>query len=344
MLLTKLASIQHILWEILEEYGVKPEPVFRSVDLDPSLLFEPGARYPLTGISALWNKMGELIDDPCFGLKTADLWHPSHFGTIGYAMLASSTLRQALERLIRFHRVVSDASFGTLVEDKLNKSFSIVLNWDDEAPWSPGREDAAVTYILSSCRLNFNKPLNPKQVELTHNQHNCLIRYENLFNCRVELNRPAPILTLALSDVDKPLRSGDEYLADFHDTIMEHYISKLSKNRLIRSVQKMFASQLPDGTVTVETIAKELGMSTRKLQRDLKLEGTTYQQLLTRTRRELAERYVGEGFSDLTEVAFVLGFADLSTFSRSFKRWTGVSPSRYRKQRTYDREKRAFSD
>jgi AraC-like DNA-binding protein len=79
--------------------------------------------------------------------------------------------------------------------------------------------------------------------------------------------------------------------------------------------------------------ARELGMSTRKLQRELRREGTTYQELLNRTRRDLAKRYVRDRKLDLTEVAFILGFADLSTFSRSFKRWTGTSPSRYRKMR-----------
>jgi AraC-like DNA-binding protein len=331
VLLTKLASIQHILWEILEDYGIDPDPVFRRVNLNPDLLFEPGARYPLDGIAALWREIERLIEDPCFGLKTAEHWHPSHFGTIGYAMMASSTVRNGLERLIRYHRVVSDARFGELIEDRERGCLDVKLNWNEEQPWKPAREDAALTFILSSCRLNYNKPLHPKRVEMTHNQHQCLERYEKFFNCRVDLNRPAPLISLSLNDVDKPLRTGDEYLAQLHDGVMEDYISRLSEVRLIRSVQKVLAAQLPAGPVTVDAVARELGMSTRKLQRDLKLEGTTYQQLLNKTRKELAQRYVKDTDNDLTEVAFILGFADLSTFSRSFKRWTGVSPSRFRK-------------
>jgi AraC-like DNA-binding protein len=184
---------------------------------------------------------------------------------------------------------------------------------------------------MSCCRLNFGRQLSPKRVELTHDQHHCRAAYEKYFNCRVVLNQPAPLMSMSVTEVDRVLRSGDEYLAGFHDNIMDDYISGLSRNRLIRSVQRIVAEQLVDGSITVDLIARELGMSTRKLQRELKIEGATYQDLLNETRRELAERYVREGHSDLTEVAFILGFADLSTFSRSFKRWTGVSPSRYRK-------------
>ncbi len=331
MLLTKLASIQHILWEILEEYGIEPDPVFRRVNLDPDLLFEPGARYPLSGISGLWREMERLIEDPCFGLKTADHYHPSHFGTIGYAMLASGSVRLGLERLIRYYRVVSDARFGELIDEPDKSLMHIKLNWVEEEPWSAAREDAALTFILSSCRLNFKKRLDPRRVEMTHNQYACLGAYENYFKCRVKLERPAPLISFAVADADKQLRTGDEYLAQYHDRIMEDYISRLSSVRLIRSVQKMLVSRLPDGIVTVDAVARHLGMSTRKLQRELKLEGTTYQKLLNRTRKELAQRYVRDISNDLTEVAFILGFSDLSTFSRSFKRWTGLSPSRYRK-------------
>ncbi len=341
MLLTKLASIQHILWEILEEYGIDPDPVFRRVNLDPDLLFESGARYPLASIAGLWREMERLIDDPCFGLKTADHYHPSHFGTIGYAMLASGSVRLGLERLMRYHRVVSDARFGEIIDDPDNSLMHVKLNWNEEEPWSAAREDAALTFILSSCRINFKKRLDPRRVELTHDQYACLAAYEKYFNCRVRLERPAPLISFSLGDADKPLRSGDEHLAQYHDRIMEDYISLLSAVRLIRSVQKVLVNQLPDGMVSVDAVARELGMSTRKLQRELKLEGTTYQELLNRTRQELAQRYVRDISNDLTEVAFILGFADLSTFSRSFKRWTGLSPSRYRKSGRD--EKKAFS-
>ncbi|MEJ2058309.1 MAG: AraC family transcriptional regulator ligand-binding domain-containing protein, partial [Desulfofustis sp.] len=280
MLLTKLASIQHILWEILEEYGIDPDPVYWRVNLDPGLLFEPGARYPLSSISRLWLEMERLIEDPCFGLKTADYYHPSHFGTIGYAILASDSVRIGLERLIRYYRVVSDARFGELIDDPDNSLVHVKLNWNEEEPWSAAREDAALTFILSSCRLNFKKRLDPRRVEMTHNQYACLETYENYFNCRVKLECPAPLISFSRADADKPLRTGDEHLAQYHDRIMEDYISRLSSVRLMRSVQKVLVNQLPDGMVSVDAVARQLGMSTRKLQRELKHEGTTYQELL----------------------------------------------------------------
>ncbi|HID69578.1 MAG TPA: hypothetical protein EYP35_03755 [Desulfobacterales bacterium] len=103
MYLTKLASIQLVVWNILEKYNEDPVPVFKQVQLNPSLMHKPGTRHSLRKIAELWIETGRRIKDPCFGLTAATCWHPSYFGTLGYAMLVSKSLRVTLERLIRFH-------------------------------------------------------------------------------------------------------------------------------------------------------------------------------------------------------------------------------------------------
>jgi hypothetical protein len=122
MYLTKLASIQLVNWKILEEYNEDPLSVFTKVQLDPSLMYQPGARYPLSKIARLWEEMEGVIKDPCFGLLAAKRWHPANFGTLGYALLMSNSLRTTLERLIRFHRVISDAKFANLNEPSATDS------------------------------------------------------------------------------------------------------------------------------------------------------------------------------------------------------------------------------
>ncbi|MEJ2333526.1 MAG: helix-turn-helix transcriptional regulator, partial [Desulfobulbaceae bacterium] len=82
---------------------------------------------------------------------------------------------------------------------------------------------------------------------------------------------------------------------------------------------------------SLDNVASVLCVGTRKLQRMLQQEATSFIALLNETRMELAKKYVLDKSMDMTEIAFLLGFAEQSTFSRSFKRWTGQSPSQYRK-------------
>jgi AraC-like DNA-binding protein len=83
----------------------------------------------------------------------------------------------------------------------------------------------------------------------------------------------------------------------------------------------------------VEAIAARMHMSPRTLQRRLRDEGTTYLELLNDVRRELALRHVQEGRESISEIAFLLGFSEVSTFHRAFKRWCGRTPAEVRRHR-----------
>jgi len=331
MYLTKLASVQLVLWNMLEEYNQDPAAVFKKVQLDPERMYQPGARYSLLKIAELWREMENLIKDHCFGLSAATNWHPSHFGTLGYAMLVSKSLRITLERLIRFHRVLSDASFGELYEDKEEGTLVFTLKYRDEAPYSRGREDAALAWIMSALRVNFQRDLAPLSVNLSHSRPDCGGRYYEFFQSPITFDAPATSLALPLDVVDIILPSGNEELAFFNDQAMTQYINSLSDETLVERIKNLIVEYLPSGDATVEKTASELCISIRKLQRLLQQEGTTFIALLNETRMDIAKQYVQDKNVDLTEIAFLLGFAELSTFSRSFKRWTGKSPIQFRK-------------
>jgi len=89
---------------------------------------------------------------------------------------------------------------------------------------------------------------------------------------------------------------------------------------------------MPSGKVTDQAVAEALYMHVRSLQRKLKDEGTTFKALLNGVRQELAYHYIRDSRLNVNEISFLLGFSDISSFSRAFKRWTGEPPSAYRQQ------------
>lgn len=116
-------------------------------------------------------------------------------------------------------------------------------------------------------------------------------------------------------------------------TTRVRYLARRDGSRLSSRVQHALLDALPDGAPSKPAIARALGMSARNLQRHLAEEGTSFKALLNEARVSLAGHYVEEGRLSVTAVAFVLGFADTSTFSRAFKRWTGLSPRDYAARR-----------
>ena len=330
MQLTNLASLQSILWNVMEKYNQYPTDAFKKAELDPQVTFKAGRRYPIKKTVKLWKEAAGMIPDPCFGLSVAECWHPAHLGTLGYAMLASTTLRSALKRLIRFHKVVSDIPFATLREDQEEQLLVLTLTDRPDDIYLPQLEDAILTLIMSILRMNYQRELNPHIVTLKHEAPDCNHRYFEFFKAPVKFGAPESSLALSLDVVDRRLIGGDELIAEFNDQLMSQYIKKLGTN-LTDRIKKVIIEHLPSGDATVENIAEELGISVRTLQRQLQEEGTNFLNLLHETRRELAKMYISNRSMDLSEVAFLLGFSELSTFSRSFKKWTGKSPVQYRR-------------
>ncbi|WHS94123.1 helix-turn-helix transcriptional regulator [Sinorhizobium kummerowiae] len=96
----------------------------------------------------------------------------------------------------------------------------------------------------------------------------------------------------------------------------------------------MLSERLSDGhKLGLQTVAKSLGMSVRTLQRRLKFCGVDFEELLDDTRRNEAIRLICEGVHSMTDIALRLGYSDSAHFTRAFKRWTGVAPSRFRTDR-----------
>ncbi len=176
---SKLASIQIVAWKILEKHHIDPVSVFKKVRLNPALMHQPGARHPLDKVADLWKEMANRIKDPCFGLTSAECWHPSNFGTLGYAMLVSTSLRMALERLIRFHRVIEDIDFGEIHEDKSAGILTFTISNSKGTSFSPAREDAALAWLISILRMNYQDELATVSVNVTHPAPLCSEKYIN---------------------------------------------------------------------------------------------------------------------------------------------------------------------
>ena len=107
MIYTTLAAPLNMLVKTLELRGIDGEQVLRRAGFDPSLLGQPGARYPDRNYPRLWKLVLEVTGDPCIGLSLVRHLHVGHLHALGYAWLASDSLKDALERLCRYAHLLS---------------------------------------------------------------------------------------------------------------------------------------------------------------------------------------------------------------------------------------------
>jgi AraC-like DNA-binding protein len=326
---TLLASATRVLWRILERNGVDPGMVFRKAGLDPSVLDEPRARYQIEHARAAWGEAARRIADPCFGLQAAEEWRPTDFHALGYAFVASRTLHTALRRLIRYNAVVDQAvEFSEeATQAELRLTYQIAR---PDLPDIPALEDARWAVVLGMCRGACGASLDPLEIALTHPAPRSIGAYFGLFRCPVRFNAPTTRLVFALDQAEMPLPARNRELAKANDAVLSAYWAQLTGQDIAARVKGAILDRLPSGAPSAEDVAGDLHMSPRTLQRRLTCQGTTFKWLLESVRRELAAQYLADPGRSLAEITFLLGFSELSSFSRAYRRWTGRSPSRFR--------------
>ena len=138
-------------------------------------------------------------------------------------------------------------------------------------------------------------------------------------------------------DIDRPLPGASRELAQMHDRTAMEYLEKLGRASIANRARSLIIDYLATGLVSKQQVADGLCLSSRSLELKLASEGTNFQQTLDDTRRSLASGYIEQSGIAITEIAYLLGFSDAANFTRAFKRWTGKSPTDFRKSIGLDR-------
>jgi len=328
MQLTHFAPATNMLWRHIESCGHDPAPLYRKAGINPALLKKSDARINISHVDELWRLAVELLDDPCFGIKMTDHWHPSYVGALGYAWCASSTLRTALNRVVRYIHVVTEDLNLKLSETP--DGLQVTTDLERSVFTLPQHHDVVLSVIMHMCRFNYGEELLATRVCLAHEKPPCADIIDNYFRIPVVYGAPASSLTLSKKDVDLKLTSGNRELALLHDEFLMKYLVEIKRGDIVQQIQSVIIENLPSGKVTDNLIARELNLSERSLQRKLKEKGTTFRNELDNVREMAAIQYIRNPVNTMSDIAFLLGFSEQSAFSRAFKKWTGTSPMKYR--------------
>ena len=326
---TFLATTGQIFLRLLEMHGIDSEAFVREGGYAPDMFRDPSARLPTSAVDAAARAVAERIADPAFALRAARCWHPSNLGALGYAWLASSTLRTALQRLERYNRILSEKAKFRL-EDSARGLRLVFEHGRKDPVVSALGTDYALSIVVDMCRMNFGAALRALEVTLRRARPADPAPWEHFFGCRVQFGAARDCFLLARRDVDEPLPVSNRQIAGTLDGILARQLAELDRSNVAARCKAVLLERMASGEAPEGDIAKALHMSRRTLQRKLAEADLTYQRLVDETRRDLALRYLEEPGKSITEITFMLGFSGQSAFTRAFRRWTGKAPSEYR--------------
>src|SRR5262249_29516740 len=157
--------------------------------------------------------------------------------------------------------------------------------------------------------------------------------FERLLGCPVIVSTPADEIVVSQAMWRLPLRRRDPVLRQMLEKHADAILEQLPKQVGISSdVQRLLAARVAGGDIGMKSIARELGLSARTLQRRLADEGVTYQELVDDARKQAASRYLNNSHLAIGEVAYLVGFSEPAPFYRAFRRWFSTTPERFRLQ------------
>ena len=324
-----LGSVAALIAQTLRNYNCDPVPLFGTAGIDLARVSDDGTRYPVERMQQLWQLAVDSTDDPCFGFVAGEQLQPAALHGLGFSWLASDTLRDALNRLIRFSRLISTAA-NIQLEDTADGALLVLQPPSGIDSFVPAALDAGLAGFLHMCRITAGARINPSQVTLNRPRPECAERVEAFFRCPVYYDASHYSLCFSEQLIDTPLINANSELARINDQAVIDYLARFDRDSITMQVRSSIIERLHDGTPNQETIAESMHVSLRSLQRKLNKEETNFKTLLETTRQELALHYIRETHRTLGEITYLLGFSEPSNFTRAFKRWTGKTPAEYR--------------
>ena len=316
----------------LSALGYDSRSILESAGIDDAALSDPDARVPASVGGIFLRQSAELTGDTNIGLHLAERAELGSFDVHFYAMVSSSTLEAAYERVCRYQRLIHDTSqVELLIEDDRG-----VLRHQMPGGLPASRQTAEfiVAAWVRAGRIVTNQDWKPHEVRFAHSSPPRPRDHEQFFKAPVcfgagenALVLPRPVLELSCAAADPALLG----MLDRYAT--ERLRRTPASATFVDRVRAELSEELHDGDPSAEGLARRLKMSVRTLNRKLAAEETSYRQLLDRLRHRLAVRLLNDRRVSVSEVAFLAGFSELSAFNRAFKRWTGLTPSAFRQQR-----------
>jgi AraC-like DNA-binding protein len=329
-------EIRLMLQELELSQGTSTRAILAGTGVSSRMLSDPGQRLTLGQELELYTRIAHSNLDPLLGVRVGRRLSLSSYGILGYAVMGTRTLSEALEMLTQFSPLISWASLHTLAFEEYRgipcRCLTLVPTAEDTLTAA-----LEIESTIASLQSVFNElvgePVAFAAIEMTHsNPAVARDEFQRMFRCPIVCDSDRNALLLPVSLLAMPLPYPQpEYSALFRDMCRQSVASLQDERGLVEAIRKLILAE--QGSVpTLEQLAGHFNLSARTLRRHLQEIGTSYRELLDEVRYGEARRYLSSTGLTVQAIAGLLDYADARSFRTAFRRWAGVTPAAFRLQ------------
>jgi AraC-like DNA-binding protein len=306
------------------ELGLADSELAAEAGIAPSALADPEGAVPHAAVGRLWRALERASGDSEIGHRVALAAPLDAFDLHGYALRASATLREAFRRAARYQRLIHSRNALVFAED----GEPAVLRHAPPGGLPVARHPAEflLTAWLRIGRDLVAEPWSPRWARVAHGEVGPA--FAGWVDAPVVTSAGVTALAVANAWLDRPNPRADRALAELLDRFAGALLAALPVSHSTADrVRHWLEHHLADGPPATRAAARDLATSERSLQRALAAEGVSFGVLVETLRRERAAELLQRSRASLAEIAFLLGFAETSSFFRAYRRWTGRTPA-----------------
>ena len=323
---TASGALTRLAYARAKAAGLDAEASLRRARLTLRQIEDPSARLKVRDQINFLNLVASDLHDDFLGFHLALEPDLRELGWLYYVAASSENLSEALKRAARYSSIVNE---GVSLHYVDNGYLAITIKYVGVSRHLDRHQiESIATILLRTCRQLTGLRLIPIRVKFIHRRDRICPEFSEFFGGKLEFGASTDEAVFATSVRETPITSADPFLSKLLITYCEEALARRHGHRasFLSSVENAIVPLLPHGKARSDEIAQRLGMSQRTLARNLSAEGSTFSGVLDGLRRDLADRYLADKDLSISEIAWLLGYQEVSAFTHAFRRWTGSSP------------------
>ena len=330
---TASSAYAKTLLQIASSTGLDSRRILNESGIQKSTLEDPDARIPFDNFLKAWHCAIELSGNPCLGWDASALFHPSTYGPLSCVIMMTPNLGEAALQIIRFEHLPETATNAGLgFEDGLAYIELEGKGYEDEFI-RPIIEYALVEPLYIARFITAQEhhaQIKPAKIYFKHANPNPSENFDERLNAPVYFSQPYNRAYFDPNLLAIPTHFSD---ASLYKSVLEKIeeIGKPNETSFGDKVREFIVHNLPNGVPSIQDAAEYFHLSYRTLQRRLKEDGVQYKTMANEVRKELAVKLLKQNTVSISEIGFLLGFQEPTSFHKAFKKWFSSSPGEYRK-------------
>lgn len=328
-------TLQYVLLTLKQHYKIDTDFLLRSVKIDPDIFQQEHAYVESSQLRLLFQEASKLCNDPFLALHLGEASSPQSIGLLGYMLTNTATVSEMLEKLCYYSPLIGKNLKFVLSQTKKGYKLALHLYGNPLIMLNRYQSEIHLSAVISLIRQLSAVDIKPEYAYFQHDDVGVLDEYHRLFGDKLAFNAYENALVFSKEKLAVKLQMPNQGMLKYFQQQAEKIIEEIYQDSWHTKTKKQILVRLGNDDTSIEAVAKELNISARTLQSRLKQEGYSYTKLLESVRKKLALHYLNNFSLDVGTIALYLGYNDLSTFSRSFKKWFGTAPHLYRSQMPY---------